>query len=105
MIGDKIENNLEMHIDAFKEIGNMGAAHAATAMSKFMKKDFFIDITDSRILKITDIPATISSISGKVATIFMDIRRDHRANVLMVFPYEQATFLSNTFFKPKEAQI
>ena len=98
MIGKDYENSVEMHIDAFKEIGNMGAAHAATALSKFVKKDFFIDVTDTTIMKITDIPSEIKSISGKVATVYMDVRKDQRANVLMVFPYEQATSLSNLFF-------
>jgi chemotaxis protein CheC len=86
-------------MDAMREIGNIAAAHAATALSKLLGEDILIDVTESHLYMVEELPRAIGNIAENVAAVYIDVHEDERGIILFVFPYEKALRLSNMFLK------
>ena len=48
-------NNLAKHLDVFKEIGNIGAGNAATALSGLLAREIRMSVPDSTVVPSNDI--------------------------------------------------
>jgi chemotaxis protein CheC len=98
------ENSQEEHVkiyqmDAMREMGNIAAAHAATALSKLLAEEILIDVSESHLYLVEDLPNGLNFISDKVAVVYIDVHKDERGIILFVFPYEKALRLSNMFLR------
>ena len=96
---EKIANLTNLQKDALREIGNIGAAHAATALSTMLKETIMIDVTSSHIICIEDMQNELfGDPSDKVAGIFMQVTGSGTHNLLMLFPFENTLQLVDKFF-------
>jgi chemotaxis protein CheC len=86
-------------MDALREMGNIAAAHAATALSKLLSEEFMIDVSESHIYLVEDLPNGINLDADRVAVVYIDVHHDERGIILFVFPYDQALRLSNMFLR------
>jgi chemotaxis protein CheC len=89
-------------MDALKEMGNIAAAHAATALSKLLSEEILIDVSESHLYLVEELPNGIDIKADKVAVVYIDVYKDERGIILFVFPYEKALRLSNMFMKSEE---
>lgn len=46
----------ELQMDALRELGNVGASHASTALTELVKTDILIDVTECRVLPMDSLP-------------------------------------------------
>jgi chemotaxis protein CheC len=92
---------IEYRMDALREMGNIAAAHAATALSKLLSEDIIIDVSESHLYPVEEMPRSLGNFAGKVAAVYIDIYKDERGIILFVFPYEKALRLSNMFLRKK----
>lgn len=96
----KMEIEGDMYqMDALREMGNIAAAHAATALSKLLSEEILIDVSESHLYLVEDLPNGVSLMADKVAVVYIDVHQDQRGIILFVFPYEQALRLSKMFLK------
>jgi chemotaxis protein CheC len=98
------ENNLDENVilyqmDAMREMGNIAAAHAATALSKLLAEEILIDVSESHLYLVEDLPNGINIMADRVAVVYIDVYLDQRSIILFVFPYDQAIRLSNMFLQ------
>ena len=95
---EEIADLTDIQKDALREIGNIGAAHAATALSSMLKETIMIDVTSSHIIGVEDMQSLFGKPSDKVAGIFMQVSGSGTHNLLMLFPFENTLQLVDMFF-------
>lgn len=90
------------HLDALQEVGNIAAAHGATALSKLIRESILIDVTDCRILHVEDLPNSLERIKDEVVAAFINVNEtenDSDGTILMVFPHDMAIYFSDALLK------
>jgi chemotaxis protein CheC len=91
-----------IQMDALRELGNIAAAHAATALSKLLSKKILIDVTESSLHHVEGLPYALGEIDKTVFAIYMNIQEENRGIILMILPYNRAIQLSDMFFDRKQ---
>ncbi|MDW5562869.1 MAG: chemotaxis protein CheC [Methanomassiliicoccus sp.] len=94
MSSEQISQLDELQMDALREIGNVGASHASTALTKLVKTDILIDVTECRIMPMPALPNRFGDLGSLFATLKIDIDTGGSC-IYMVFPGEVATYLSD----------
>lgn len=84
---DKITS---MHLDVLKEIGNIGAAHAATALSDLLQKKIDMRVPKVEMVSFNDMMELAGGSENVVVGIFLRIEGDVEGSMFFVLPVEQA---------------
>lgn len=80
-------------LEVLKEIGNIGAGHAATALSTLLNKKISMRIPDVRIVSFDEMLELAGGSDAIVASVFLRIEGDASGNMFFTLPLEQATLL------------
>ncbi|MFX0086332.1 MAG: chemotaxis protein CheC [Candidatus Hodarchaeota archaeon] len=59
MIIDDLENLSELQKDALKELGTMGAGHAASALTEFLNQTIYMEVPSVRVVAVESIPKVL----------------------------------------------
>lgn len=86
----------EAQLDALKEVGNIGAGHASTALSQMTMKRIMISVPNAYLTPVEKIPEIVGGPEDLVVGVFFKIFGDIEGQVFLVFTKEQALDLSNT---------
>lgn len=92
--GSDMEVN-ELHIDALREIGNIGAAHATTALTNLVKRDIMVDVPECFICRVEAMPAAFGNQEEIVVAVFLDAIAIEKGAILLVLPMDMAKSLSD----------
>ena len=92
----------EAQVDAFKEVGNIGAGHAATALSQLIKKKIMISVPEVKIIKISDASTLLGDSNSLVAGIVMNVLGDITAKILLLLTRESALSLVDMLMQKPE---
>ena len=84
---DKITS---LHLDVLKEIGNIGAAHAATALSGLLQKKIDMRVPNVQMVSFNDMMELAGGSENVVVGIFLRIEGDAEGSMFFVLPVEQA---------------
>jgi chemotaxis protein CheC len=89
----------ELQRDALKEVGNIGAGHAATALSQLLNTK--INLSEPRIdvIKFRDLASRVGHENRMVAALHMYIRGEAPGQIVVLFDREQAIDFVSTFLK------
>jgi chemotaxis protein CheC len=89
----------ELQKDALKEVGNIGAGHAATALSQLLNAK--INLSEPRIdvIKFRDLATRVGHENRMVAALHMYIRGEAPGQIVVLFDREQAIDFVGTFLK------
>jgi chemotaxis protein CheC len=85
----------DTQIDAFKEVGNIGAGHAATALSQLIKKKIMINVPEVKVIKISEVENLIGDKNSLVAGIVMNVLGDITAKLLLLLTRDAALHLAD----------
>lgn len=88
---DDIRKLKALQLDALREVANIGAGHAATALSQMTGHTIMISVPQIQIAPLEDIPNQVGSEEEPVAAVLMKILGDLTGLALLIFP--QATAL------------
>lgn len=92
MIEDFAElSNLQ--IDALKEIGNIGAGNAATALAQMVNTKIDMTVPKISILPFNEVPSLVGGPDMPVTAIFLMVQGDASANILFMLPVPAARLL------------
>ena len=75
-----------MQLDALREVANIGAGHAATALSQMTGQTIMISVPEINIAPLEDVPPQLSDPEEPVAAVLMHMLGDLAGHTLLVFP-------------------
>lgn len=84
------------HLDVLKEISNIGAAHAATALSSLVKERIEMSVPNVKLVPLNDLPCQFGGVETKVAAIFLRIEGDAPGSLYFITGTEDAEKLIRT---------
>jgi len=91
-----IDKLTAFQLDAFREIGTIGAGNGATALSQLMGKKIRMTVPSVRILPFAEVPEVVGGAEMLVAGIFTAVSGDAPCNILFLLPLESALVLVDT---------
>ena len=97
-------SNLER--DALKECVNIGAGHAATALSGSTQEQVSILVPKLELVAVEEVPAVVGKLDDIMSAVVMKMGGDVSGTILLMFPTQSALLLSSILLKtsqPKEA--
>jgi len=96
-------NNL--HIDVLKEIGNIGAGNAATALAKMLGRKVDMEVPKVRIVEFKDVSDILGGAEIIVVGILLKVYGDIKGNILFILQIDAAHILVNMLLgKPLESK-
>ncbi|MCZ6778519.1 MAG: chemotaxis protein CheC [Acidobacteria bacterium] len=88
-------------VDALREVGNIGAGHAATALSQLVGRSVSLSVPKVDVVPFPRICALLGGPETEVAALYMKVYGDTRGNILIVFsPDNLATLAGQMLGKP-----
>lgn len=84
---DDLRSLTPRQLDALREVANIGAGHAATALSQMTGQQIMISVPHLSISSIDDIPNQIAEPEEPVAAVLMRMEGDLTGLTLLVFPH------------------
>ena len=84
----------DAEIDVLREVANMGAGHAATALSTMIGSTIMISVPRVSVLQVEDVPPVVSSHEEPVAAVLLHMLGDLTGRTLLVFPVAAAKRLA-----------
>jgi len=84
-------NNL--HLDVLREIGNIGAGNAVTALAKMLNRRIDMDVPKVKILEFKDVNETLGGAETLVAGILLRIGGDVSGYIMFIIEYNAAHLL------------
>ena len=89
----------ELQLDALREVANMGAGHAATALSQMTQARIMINVPRLQIVALEDVSDLMPDPDQVVAAVLMHMLGDLTGQTLLLFPRESAMRLSEILLR------
>ena len=86
-------------LDALREVANIGAGHAATALSQMTGGTIMISVPTINIARLEEVPPQVSGPEEPVAAVLMHMLGDLTGRTLLVFPKPTAIRLSEMMLR------
>jgi len=83
-----------IQLDALREVANMGAGHAATALSQMTKSRIMINVPKLQVARLEEVPELLGQADEVVAAVLMHMLGDLTGRTLLIFPRNSAMRLS-----------
>jgi len=80
----------DMHLDVLKEVGNIGAAHAATSLSQLLNRKIDMHVPNVKLVSFDEMFDLAGGAETIVAGIFLRIEGDLSGSMFFVLPVESA---------------
>jgi len=96
---DDIRKLKALQLDALREVANIGAGHAATALSQMTGQTIMISVPRINIAPLEDIPNQVAGDEEPVAAVLMKILGDLTGLALLVFPQPTALRVAGLMMK------
>ncbi len=81
------ENSItDMHLDVLKEVGNIGAAHAATSLSQLLNRKIDMHVPNVKLVSFDEMFDLAGGAETIVAGIFLRIEGDLSGSMFFVLP-------------------
>lgn len=85
--GEDLRALTPRQLDALREVANMGAGHAATALSTMTGQQIMISVPRLTVASLDEIPNQIAAPEEPVAAVLMRMEGDLTGLTLLVFPH------------------
>ena len=96
---DDIRSLKPNQLDALREVANIGAGHAATALSQMTGCTIMISVPTINIARLEDVPPQVSGPEEPVAAVLMHMLGDLTGRTLLVFPKPTAIRMSELMLR------
>jgi chemotaxis protein CheC len=92
-----------LQLDALREVANIGAGHAATALSQMIGETIMISVPRINVSRLEELPPQLASPDEPVAAVLMHMLGDLTGRTLLVFPRRTAARLAELLLHRKAA--
>lgn len=90
-----IEDLNSLQIDVLREIGNIGAGNAATALSKMISKRIDMDVPKVNILEFKNVAELVGGPEVEVVGIYFKVTGDITGSIMFLLDKKSAKLLTN----------
>jgi chemotaxis protein CheC len=90
---EEILNLSVLQLDALREIGNVGAGNAATALSQIINRKIDMTVPKVSILPLGDVPDVVGGPDAMVAGVYLRVYGPAPGSILFLMPRESAFYL------------
>jgi chemotaxis protein CheC len=94
-----------IQLDALREVGNIGAAHAATALSEMTNRLILISVPEVRIIPLEEVDRLIGEPDDVVAAVIMKVVGDVTGRMIQIFPGDTAVKLTSMLMNVPEPEF
>ncbi len=85
----------DIQLDAFREVGNIGMGHAATALSQMIGQRVEVHVPKAMVVPISRVPVYLGGPENLMIGIALQILGEARGSILLLFPEQSACSLRN----------
>ncbi|HOK42910.1 MAG TPA: chemotaxis protein CheC [Thermoclostridium caenicola] len=105
-MADAISELNSFHLDVLREIGNIGAGNAATALAKLLDKKIDMRVPQIRIMKFSEVSDVLGGAETPVEGILLQIHGDISGSMMFILDYPSSRLLVNILMgKPVESDL
>jgi chemotaxis protein CheC len=101
MLMEDLRSLKALQLDALREVANIGAGHAATALSQMVGETIMISVPTINIARLEDVPPQVGDPDQPVAAVLMHMLGDLTGRTLLVFPRRTAIRLAELLLRRK----
>ncbi len=94
-----------LQIDALREVANIGAGHAATALSQMTSRRIGVDVPEIRIVKLEEVPELVGDAETPVAAVLMQVLGDAPGRTVQVFPGVSASRIASILLGREDVEF
>jgi len=98
---DDVRELHELQRDALREVANIGAGHAATALSQLTNRTIMISVPEVNISRLEEVPEILGQADDVVAAVLMHMMGDLTGRTLVLFPDASAKVLCDILLRRK----
>lgn len=92
-MSEEVTKLSSLQLDALREIGNVGAGNAATALSQIINKKIDMTVPQVSILPLGEVPDVVGGPETMVAGVFLRVFGPAPSSILFLLPRESAMYL------------
>jgi chemotaxis protein CheC len=96
---DELRSLTPNQLDALREVANIGAGHAATALSQMIGQTIMISVPRINVSRLEDVPPQVAEPEEPVAAVLMHMMGDLTGRTLLVFPRRTAQRLASLLLR------
>ncbi|MDR2590335.1 MAG: chemotaxis protein CheC [Oscillospiraceae bacterium] len=89
-MSDEHESILTKHLDVFKEIGNIGAGHAASALAGLLNRKITMSVPEASVVPFSEIVNVLDGPETLVAGVLIDLSGELNGYILLLLGMEDA---------------
>lgn len=89
------DNLNNMHMDVLKEIGNIGAGSAATALAKMLNKKIDMEVPKVKVLQFKEVNEVLGGAEIPVVGLLLNVNGDLSGNIMFILQQDAAHVLVN----------
>jgi len=94
-----------MQLDALREVGNIGAGNAATALSKMLGSRVEMNVPDIEILPLSELASAAGGPEACVAGVCLRFKGEASGTILFLFPAADAEQIAATLLKKRNVKF
>jgi len=96
------DNILAKHLDVFKEIGNIGAGHAASALAGLLDRRITMSVPEASVVSFSEILDVLDGPETLVAGVLIDVSGDLNGYILLLLCMKDAmTMVAQALQEPE----
>jgi chemotaxis protein CheC len=99
-----IDNLNSTLLDVLKELGNIGAGNAATALARIINKKVDMNVPKVKILEFKDVPEILGGGDIPVVGIYFQMEGDLNGNIMLILDVKSARALADIIFNREESK-
>jgi len=96
---EDIKQLKEIQLDALREVANIGAGHAATALSQMIGGRIMISVPRITMTPLEEVPRQLSAPEEPIAAVLMHMLGDLTGRTLLIFPRATAKRLAELMLR------
>jgi chemotaxis protein CheC len=96
---DDVRSLKALELDALREVANIGAGHAATALSQMTNRTIMIQVPEVNVRPLEDVPELLGAADRVIAAVLMHMMGDLTGRTLVIFPDDSARHLCDILFR------
>lgn len=93
------------YLDVLKEVGNIGAGHAATALSKILDKKIEMRVPNVSVMTFNEMIEMAGGAEKIVASVYLRVQGDSPGHLFFVLPIESANTLIQQLTRENDISI
>jgi chemotaxis protein CheC len=99
---DDVRSLKALQLDALREVANIGAGHAATALSQMTGRTTMISVPRVSVRSLDDVPELLGAADSVIAAVLMHMMGDLTGRTLVIFPEPSARMLCDILLRRPE---